>query len=190
MMAALIAVLILITNLYYLLIEEQNVLGVSRRGWWWILMEAFLEDFQEKGPEWQKFWPVAERGGGSRHFSISEIHRLKGREMWKPLAGWRTSHCPARRAGNWGVKDVTEGEPLGFVCSVMSDCLRPYGLQPTRLLYPGDFLGEDPRIGCHFLLQGIFPTQGSTPVSLALGSGFFTTEPPGKPIWPTTQVKW
>lgn len=32
MMAALIAVLILITNLYYLLIEEQSVLGVSRRG--------------------------------------------------------------------------------------------------------------------------------------------------------------
>ena len=89
-----------------------------------------------------------------------------------------------------GGKAGTEGELLGFVCSVMSDCLRPYGLQPTRLLYPWDFLGEDPRIGCHFLLQGIFPTQGSNPVSLALGSGFFTTEPPGKPIWPTTQVKW
>ena len=39
--------------------------------------------------------------------------------------------------------------------SVVSDSLRPHGLQPTRLLCSWDFLD------CHFLLQGIFPTQGS-----------------------------
>ena len=33
-------------------------------------------------------------------------------------------------------------------------------------------------MGCHFLLQGIFPNQGSSP---ALAGGFFTAEPPGKP---------
>ena len=33
---------------------------------------------------------------------------------------------------------------------------------------------------CHFLLQGIFLTQGVKPVSPALADGFFTTEPPGK----------
>ena len=40
------------------------------------------------------------------------------------------------------------------------------------------------RMGCHFLLQGIFPTQGSNqpPVSLAIAGGYFTTEPTGKPI--------
>ena len=31
--------------------------------------------------------------------------------------------------------------------------LRPHGLQPTRLLCPGDFPGKDPGVGCHFLLQ-------------------------------------
>ena len=36
-------------------------------------------------------------------------------------------------------------------------------------------------MGCHFLLQGIFPTQGSN-LSPALVGGFFTTEPPGKPL--------
>ena len=38
-------------------------------------------------------------------------------------------------------------------------------------------------VGCCFLLQGIFPTQGSNPplLSPALTGGFFTTEPPGKP---------
>ena len=33
--------------------------------------------------------------------------------------------------------------------------------------------------GCYFLLQVIFPTQGSKPMSPALAGGFFTTEPSG-----------
>ena len=43
----------------------------------------------------------------------------------------------------------------------MPDSLRPHGLQPTRLLCPWDFPGKDTRVVCHFLLQGIFPTQES-----------------------------
>ena len=35
------------------------------------------------------------------------------------------------------------------------------GLQPTRLLCPWDFPGKNTGEGCHFLLQGSFPTQGS-----------------------------
>ena len=34
---------------------------------------------------------------------------------------------------------------------------------PTRLLGPWHFLGKSTGVGCHFLLQGIFPTQGSNP---------------------------
>ena len=47
--------------------------------------------------------------------------------------------------------------------SVMSDSLQPHGLQPTRLLHPWSFLGKSTGVGCHFLLQGIFPTWGSNP---------------------------
>ena len=43
--------------------------------------------------------------------------------------------------------------------SVVPDSLRPHGLQSTRFLCPRDFPGNG--VGCHFLLQGIFPTQGS-----------------------------
>ena len=39
--------------------------------------------------------------------------------------------------------------------------LRPHGLQSTRLLCPWDFPGNSPGVDCHFLLQGIFPIQGS-----------------------------
>ena len=41
--------------------------------------------------------------------------------------------------------------------------LRPHGLYPTRLLLPWDSPGKSTRVGCHCLLQGIFPTQGWNP---------------------------
>ena len=52
---------------------------------------------------------------------------------------------------------------LCSVSSVMSDSLRPYGLQPARFLCPWDSPGKNTRVGFHALLQGIFPTQGSKP---------------------------
>ena len=45
----------------------------------------------------------------------------------------------------------------------MSDPLRPYGLQPSRLFCPWDSPDKNTRGGCHALLQGIFLTQGSNP---------------------------
>ena len=47
-------------------------------------------------------------------------------------------------------------------CSVVSDSLGPRGLEPTRSFYPWNFLGKNTGASCHFLLQGIFLTQGST----------------------------
>ena len=37
--------------------------------------------------------------------------------------------------------------------SVISDSLRPHGLQPTTLLHPWDFPGKSTAVGCHFLLK-------------------------------------
>ena len=44
----------------------------------------------------------------------------------------------------------------------VSDCLQAHGLQPARLLCPWDSPGKNTRVGCHALLQGIFPTQGAS----------------------------
>ena len=41
-----------------------------------------------------------------------------------------------------------------------------YGLQPVRPLCPWNCPGKNTEAGCHFLLQGIFPTQGSNPCLL------------------------
>ena len=59
--------------------------------------------------------------------------------------------------------------------------LWPHGLSPARLLCPWDFPGKNTGVGCHFLPQGIFLTQGIKLGSLALAGRFFTTESPGKP---------
>ena len=45
--------------------------------------------------------------------------------------------------------------------SVMSDSLWPHGLGPIRFLCPWDFPGKSAGVDCHFLLQRIFPNQGS-----------------------------
>ena len=39
--------------------------------------------------------------------------------------------------------------------------LWPHGLLPTRLFCPWDFRDKNTGVSCHFLLQGILPTQGS-----------------------------
>ena len=61
-----------------------------------------------------------------------------------------------------------------------------------RLFCPWDFPGKNTEVGCRTLLQGIFPTQGSSPHLLCLlhwQAGFLPTAPPGKPstyptVWP------
>ena len=58
----------------------------------------------------------------------------------------------------------------GYACmfshSVVSDSLRPRGLEPARLLCPWDFPGKNAGVDCHSLLQRIFPTQGVNPYLL------------------------
>ena len=56
----------------------------------------------------------------------------------------------------------------------------------------GDSPGKNTGVGYHFLLQGIFPTQGSNHVS-CLAGGLFTTESPTIQIRegsPTIQIVW
>ena len=78
-------------------------------------------------------------------------------------------------------------------CLILScpTLLQSRGLKPIRLLCPWDFPGKNAGVGCHFLLQEIFPTRG---LNLCLcvsciSGGFFTAEPPAKPsqVWNLVQ---
>ena len=51
-------------------------------------------------------------------------------------------------------------------------------MQPSRLLCPWDFPGKNAGVGCQFLLQGAFLTQGSNPNLLYCRQ--ITPAPPGK----------
>ena len=50
-----------------------------------------------------------------------------------------------------------------LVAKLYLTLLSPHRLQPTRLLFPWDFLGKNIGVDFYFLLQAIFQTQGSNP---------------------------
>ena len=71
--------------------------------------------------------------------------------------------------GAWVRSQVRElnpiccSEDLCAMCLVVSDSLPTRRLEPTWLLCPWDSPGKTTAVGCHALLEGIFPTQGSNP---------------------------
>ena len=88
--------------------------------------------------------------------------------MWK--AGWWDKPwvpAPARGLGSqisrdtqWPFSGSQSLISASVSRSVVSNSVRPRGLWPARLLCPWDSQGKSTGVGCHALLQGIFPTQG------------------------------
>jgi len=58
----------------------------------------------------------------------------------------------------------------------------PWIVACTKLLHPRDFQGKNTGVGCHFLLQGIFPTQGSNPGLLRCRQILYQLSCEGSPI--------
>ena len=76
-------------------------------------------------------------------------------------------------------------------CSVVSDSLQPHGLKPARLLCPWDVLSQEYKSESPFPSPGDLPDPGTelkTPASPALAGGFFTTVPPGTPLYTHTHT--
>ena len=68
----------------------------------------------------------------------------------------------------------------GSVCSIMSNSCDPMDCSLPRSSVHGIFPGKNTGVGCHFLLQGTFPTQESNPCLpqvYCIAGRFFTTEP-------------
>ena len=59
--------------------------------------------------------------------------------------------------------------------------LQPHGLQPPRLLCPWNCPGKNTEVGCHALLQEIFPTQRSNPCLLHWQAGYSPLGHQGSP---------
>ena len=75
---------------------------------------------------------------------------------------------------------------IAACCLVTKLCrtlLWPHGLWPTSLLCPWYSPGKNTGVGCHFLLQGIFPIQGSNPtLSPALQADSLLLSHRGNPL--------
>ena len=78
------------------------------------------------------------------------------------------------------VSDVQQSDS-DMLCLVAQSCLTlydPMDSSPPGSFVHGDSPGKNTGVGCHFLLQGIFPNPGIEPVSLmspALAGASFTT---------------
>ena len=71
-----------------------------------------------------------------------------------------------------------------FVCVLVAQwcptLCNPMDCSPPRLPCPWNSSGKNTGVGCHSLLQGIFPTQGSN-LGL-LQADYLPSEPSGKPV--------
>ena len=111
--------------------------------------------------------------------------------MWVNSQKWISLPIHTHSTGSVSLENPDQHMHACSVASVMSNSLRPYGLQPTRLLCPWDCPDQSTWLSCPFRLLGDLPNPGIQPVSLAflaLAGGFFTTDPPGKSPWPTYQM--
>ena len=74
-------------------------------------------------------------------------------------------------------------------CLVAKSCLtllQPHGLSSAMLLCPlGFFQGKNTGVSCLFLLQGIFPTQGSNSHFLHQQADSLPLSHRGSPVFPT-----
>ena len=107
-------------------------------------------------------------------------------EKNKALSPWTLAFSP-EPPSSWCFRSFPVIEKSSEVCpsaehkGYVSNSLRPHGLQSTRLLCPWDSPGKSTVVGCHSLLQGIFPTHGSNLYFLHFRQILFTAEPLGKP---------
>ena len=120
-----------------------------------------------------------------RHEFNPWVRKIPWRRKWQPTPVFlpEESHGPRSLAGYspWGHKELDTTERLHFtslllvtkskkdpVISVQSlSYVRlfetPWTVAWTKLLRPWDFPSKSTGVGCHFLLQRMFTTQGSNP---------------------------
>ena len=92
------------------------------------------------------------------------------------LSQFPASVCCLRPSANFlklrGTTRNCSGVRACSVTSVLSNSLRPRGLQATKNLCPWDFPGKNSGVGCYFLLQGIFLTHKSPVAPVLEVDGF------------------
>ena len=85
--------------------------------------------------------------------------KMELRVIYEGIVAKITFHYPFLVGYNLRTKNVLEVfsfyKQVYYLlsCSVVSDSLRPHGLQLSKFLCPWNFLGKNTEAGCHVLLQ-------------------------------------
>ena len=95
------------------------------------------------------------------------------REKRRRVGGETTQGRMAKTSQNLAQNTCAESPSCVQLCDPM-DC------SPLGSFVHGDFLGKNIGMGCHALLQGIFPTKGSNPGLPHCRQISLPSEPPGK----------
>ena len=141
------------------------------------LQYSCLEDPRDGGTWWAAIYGVAQSWTRLKRLSSSSNGDLK-ENTHQPL-GWGTgsnasylenclktgdSSCPLLPGKIASTASQTVLLLLMCVCLVTQSCpplCDPMGCSPPGSSVHGDSPGKSTEVGCHFLLQGIFLTQGS-----------------------------
>ena len=98
--------------------------------------------------------------------------------------GTREAH-PGNSTAPDSREEVTGHRCQSVGCSVVPDSVRPPGLQRARLLCPWDSPGKNTGVDSHSFLQGIFPTQRSSPGLLHCRQILYHLSHQGSPLFYT-----
>ena len=120
--------------------------------------------------------------GGPGHVESWFPNRRKNPPLFHWKADFHLDH-QGSLLDVWIFNNILKSRGSEGTCvrSVVSYSLQPHGLWPTRLFLPWNFLGKNTGVGCCFLLQEIFPTQGSNLCLLHWQADSLLLAQPGKP---------
>ena len=153
------------------------------------LMDAAETTGQEEAEVWELSSAPTSAGGGPR----AQAARCSQRSVW---TWWR----PESRVCSFLGRQLTLGpqtccpaaptasipgraSPAGCGSGAQSSLTASPRTTAPRLPCPGDPPGKDTGVGCHSLLQGIFPTQGSNPGHLHYRPGGQILNRPSHHLW-------
>ena len=122
---------------------------------------------QDWSPSGWTGWLSLQSKGLSRVFSNTTQTFLQLRVESSPTRDWTLSPAVAGRYLAPGAPREVSQASFTSVCSqLLQSCptlYDPMVCSPPGYLCPWDSSGKKTGVGCHFLLQGIFPSQGLNP---------------------------
>ena len=111
---------------------------------------------------------------GKEHTHQCRRHKRRRFDPWVRKIPWRRAQQPTPVGHNWKQLSLNARMYRSWFVAyktkffiVVSDCATLWA-EPARRLCPWDSPGKNTGVECHFLLQGIFPTQGLNPHLLCL----------------------